>query len=179
MPVISMIHRNICPVTSAAYILLGISNEFGGSRFFRWHYFFSPQKLKGLSVKITSSSLFGSVLPVRNFYYTFIVNKLSHCSQWIFFFNFQLTLTPYKKQVVYKWHWTFLCHNACVTTFRIRYCLILRYKGKGKGPLWVLQHCCLEAYCTLTRLSSFIHLQRRCTHEAAWETSASEGRNYT
>ena len=36
-----------------------------------------------------------------------------------------------------------------------------------KGRLWVLQHCCLEAYCTLTRLSSFIHLQRRCTHQAA------------
>ena len=32
-------------------------------------------------------------------------------------------------------------------------------KGKGKGRLWVLQHCCLEAYCTLTRMSSFIHLQ--------------------
>jgi len=32
--------------------------------------------------------------------------------------------------------------------------------------LWVLQHCCLEAYCTLTRMSSFIHLQRRCTHQA-------------
>ena len=46
--------------------------------------------------------------------------------------------------------------------------------GKGKGRLWVLQHCCLEAYCTLTRMSSFIHLQRRCG-----ETSASEGRNYT
>ena len=52
-------------------------------------------------------------------------------------------------------------------------------KGKGKGRLWVLQHCCLEAYCTLTRMSSFIHLQRRCTHQAASETSASEGRNYT
>ena len=48
-----------------------------------------------------------------------------------------------------------------------------------KGLLWVLQHYCLEAYCTLTQMSSFIHLQRRCTHEAAWETSASEGRNYT
>ena len=52
-------------------------------------------------------------------------------------------------------------------------------KGKGKGRLWVLQHCCLEAYCTLTRMSSFIHLQRRCTHQAAWETCDSEGRNYT
>ena len=51
--------------------------------------------------------------------------------------------------------------------------------GKGKGHLWVLQHCCLEAYCTLTWMSSFIHLQRRCTHQAAWETSASEGMNYT
>ena len=40
-------------------------------------------------------------------------------------------------------------------------------KKKGKGRLWVLQHCCLEAYCTLTRMSSFIHLQRRCTHQAA------------
>ena len=40
-------------------------------------------------------------------------------------------------------------------------------KVKGKGRLWVLQHCCLEAYCTLTRMSSFIHLQRRCTHQAA------------
>ena len=52
-------------------------------------------------------------------------------------------------------------------------------KKKGKGRLWVLQHCCLEAYCTLTRKSSYIHLQRRCTHQAAWETSASKGRNYT
>ena len=40
-------------------------------------------------------------------------------------------------------------------------------KGKGKGRLWVLQHCCLEAYCTLTQMSSFIHLQRRCTHQVA------------
>ena len=40
-------------------------------------------------------------------------------------------------------------------------------KVKGKGRLWVLQHCCLEAYCTLTRISSFIHLQMRCTHQAA------------
>jgi len=38
---------------------------------------------------------------------------------------------------------------------------------KVKGCLWVLQHCCLEAYCTPTRMSSFIHLQRRCTHQAA------------
>ena len=52
-------------------------------------------------------------------------------------------------------------------------------KVKGKGRFWVLQHCCLEAYCTLTRMSSFIHLQRRCTHQAAWETSVSEWRNYT
>ena len=52
-------------------------------------------------------------------------------------------------------------------------------KGKGKGRLWILQHWCLEAYCTLTQMSSFIHLQRRCTCQAAWETSASEGRNYT
>ena len=51
-------------------------------------------------------------------------------------------------------------------------------KVKGKGRLWVLQHCCLKAYCTLTRMSSFIHLKRRCTHQTAWETSASEGRNY-
>ena len=40
-------------------------------------------------------------------------------------------------------------------------------KGKGKRRLWVLEHCCLEAYCTLTRMSSFIHLQRRCTKQAA------------
>ena len=52
-------------------------------------------------------------------------------------------------------------------------------KVKVKGRLWVLQHWCLEAYCTLTQMSSFIHLQRRCTHQAAWETSAREGRNYT
>ena len=50
---------------------------------------------------------------------------------------------------------------------------------KGKSRLWVLQHCCLEAYCTLTRMSFFIHFQRRCTHQAAWKTSASQGRNYT
>ena len=66
----------------------------------------------------------------------------------------------------------------------IMFCLSLwlhrnSVKGKGKGRLWVLQHCCLVAYCTLTRKSSFIHLQRRCTHQAAWETSASEGRNNT
>ena len=54
-----------------------------------------------------------------------------------------------------------------------------RWKKKGTGHLSVLQHCCLEAYCTLTQMSSFIHLQRRCTHQAAWETYASEGRNYT
>jgi len=53
------------------------------------------------------------------------------------------------------------------------------HKGIDKGRMWVLQHCCLEAYCTLTRISSFIHLQRRCTHQPAWETSANEGRNYT
>jgi len=46
---------------------------------------------------------------------------------------------------------------------------ILHGKGKGKGRLLVLQHCCLEVYCTLTRMISFIHLQRRCTHQAAWE----------
>ena len=40
-------------------------------------------------------------------------------------------------------------------------------KVKGKDRLWVLQHCCLEAYCTLTQMSSFIHLQRRCTHQVA------------
>ena len=38
--------------------------------------------------------------------------------------------------------------------------------GKGKGRLWVLQHCCLQTYRTLTRMSSIIHLQRRCTHQA-------------
>ena len=43
---------------------------------------------------------------------------------------------------------------------------ITALKGKGNGRLWVLQHCCLEAYCTLTRMSSFIHLQRRCRHQA-------------
>ena len=62
----------------------------------------------------------------------------------------------------------------------------LRITGSGgrlckkvKAVVLVLQHCCLEAYCTLTQMSSFIHLQRRCTHQAAWETSASEGRNDT
>ena len=40
-------------------------------------------------------------------------------------------------------------------------------KKRGKGCLCVLQHCCLEAYCTLTQTNSFIHLQRRCTHQAA------------
>jgi len=28
--------------------------------------------------------------------------------------------------------------------------LVIRKKVKGKGRWWVLQHCCLEAYCTLT-----------------------------
>ena len=45
--------------------------------------------------------------------------------------------------------------------------LQIKKKGKGKALLCVLQHCCLEAYCTLTQMSSFIHLQRRCTHQAA------------
>ena len=62
--------------------------------------------------------------------------------------------------------------KPCMHFYCLRYVL-------HKGRLWVLQHCCLEAYCTLTRMSSFIHHQRRCTHQAAWETSASEGRNYT
>jgi len=48
-------------------------------------FFFLPKKLKGVSVKITFSSLYGFVLTVRPFYYTFILNKLSHCSQWICF----------------------------------------------------------------------------------------------
>ena len=52
-------------------------------------------------------------------------------------------------------------------------------KVKGKGRLWVLQYCFLEAYCTLIRMSSFIYLQRRCTHQGAWETYASKWRNYT
>ena len=60
-----------------------------------------------------------------------------------------------------------------------KYETCFKVKGKGKGRLWVLQHWCLDAYSTLTQMSSFIHLQRRCTHQAAWETSASEGRNYT
>ena len=48
----------------------------------------------------------------------------------------------------------------------VTYCKGVRsYWGvEGKGRLWVLQHCCLGAYCTLTRMSSFIHLQRRYTH---------------
>ena len=46
------------------------------------------------------------------------------------------------------------------------YITIPVYKGKGKGRLWVLQPCYLEAFCTLTRMSSFNHLQRRCTHQA-------------
>ena len=45
--------------------------------------------------------------------------------------------------------------------------VVRRSKVKGKGRLWVLHQCCLEAYCTLTRMSSFIHLHRRCTHQAA------------
>ena len=59
------------------------------------------------------------------------------------------------------------------------YIYIYIYVCVYKGRLCVLQHCCIEAYCTLTRMSSFIHLQRHCTHQAAWETSASERRNYT
>ena len=51
---------------------------------------------------------------------------------------------------------------------------------------WGMKAVC-ESYSTdalrhivlLLKMSSFIHLQRRCTHQAAWETSASEGRNYT
>ena len=51
---------------------------------------------------------------------------------------------------------------------RLHFIVIIHFckKGKGKGRLWVLQHC-LEAYCTPTRMSSFIHLQRRCTHQTA------------
>ena len=73
-------------------------------------------------------------------------------------------------------------HSLILRSYRPHtfFLYVLPYKKvKGKGRLWVLQHCCLEAYCTLTQMSSFIHLQRRCTHQAAWETSANEGRNYT
>ena len=55
-------------------------------------------------------------------------------------------------------------HKIRVLIFSTNICL---KKVKGKGRLWVLQHWCLEAYCTLTRISSFIHLQRRCTYQAA------------
>ena len=42
---------------------------------------------------------------------------------------------------------------------------ILRHddKGKGKGRLWVLQHCCLEAYCTLTQ-NEFLHSSPEALH---------------
>ena len=38
---------------------------------------------------------------------------------------------------------------------------IVQQERYGKGRLWVLQYCCLEEYCILTRRSSFIHLQGR------------------
>ena len=64
---------------------------------------------------------------------------------------------------------TIFCIGGQISTFgRLKYIqLSHQYTKKGKGRLWVLQHCCIEAYCTLTRMSSFIHLQRRCTHQAA------------
>ena len=44
--------------------------------------------------------------------------------------------------------------------------LVAENVKKGKDRLWVLQHWCLKAYCTLTRMSSFIsrgaaHTKRR------------------
>ena len=37
-----------------------------------------------------------------------------------------------------------------------------RIKVKGKGRLWVLQHCCLEAYCTPSFISrGAAHTKRR------------------
>ena len=72
-----------------------------------------------------------------------------------------------------------LLRNCLLSSYQYACLLVIKVKGKGKGRLWLLQHCCLEAYFTLTRMSSFIHLQRRCTNQAAWEISASEGRNYT
>jgi len=36
--------------------------------------------------------------------------------------------------------------------FQYRTCYTVGKKVKGKGCLWALQHCCLEAYCTLTRM---------------------------
>jgi len=36
-------------------------------------------------------------------------------------------------------------------------------KGKGQGRLWVLQDCCLEAYCTLTQIE-FLHSYPEALH---------------
>ena len=52
----------------------------------------------------------------------------------------------------------------CLVNISVMHCFGTE---KGKDRLWVLEHCCLEAYCTLTQMSSFIHLQRRCIHQAA------------
>ena len=61
---------------------------------------------------------------------------------------------------------SFTCNSHLLSGLLIDY-FARSVEVKGKGRLCVLQHCCLETYCTLARKSSFIHLQRRCTHQAA------------
>jgi len=65
--------------------------------------------------------------------------------------------------------------NVYWSLLKVRVIIVRSRLKKGKGRLWVLQHWCLEAYCTLTRMCSFIHLQRRCTHQASTPLLAKEG----
>ena len=44
--------------------------------------------------------------------------------------------------------------------------IVIDVKGKGKGRLWVLQHCCLEAYCTLTP-NEFLYSSPEALHTQA------------
>ena len=139
---------------------------------------------------LTSWNPLGHSRPVTGLLYLFYSTLL--CAFFCQYIDLGLRACSY----LWRWVWSFhlilglprfllpvnFCFVACrgrfATCFTQSLCIV-QLRKKGKGRLWVLQHCCLEAYWSLTRMSSFIHLQRRYTHQAAWETSASEGRNYT
>ena len=82
-----------------------------------------------------------------------------------------------------------IIHNPSCRTMTLRLTQPLRKwltgilpGGKGKKVKAVCESYSTDALrhiVLLLEMSSFIHPQRRCTHQAAWETSASEGRNYT
>jgi hypothetical protein len=78
--------------------------EVGFSDDIRIFFFFCSPEIEGAISKNNFQSAFWIYINSAQFLYTFIVNKLSHRSVIFFSSKFQLTFTPYKKQVVYNLH---------------------------------------------------------------------------